>query len=574
MILLEKLRIKDFAIVAEIEVEFASGFTVVTGETGAGKSLLLGAFTLLIGERASSDLVRSGCKRALIEAQFSGDLSRLQESIEAEGLEFEAERLILAREIGSDGKSRCLVNDQRVNLTLLRELGQRLCDLHGQHQHQWLLDPSRHLWFLDRFAGCSSLEMQYRRLFEQYCGTRSRISTLEKEIAAAQERRELYSYQLAEIESAAVKPDEEDALETEQRQLENVARIKRALFESCERLETETGALAGLAEIERELRGVASSFKPAEQLRNDLESAQITLSELNRALAEEASRLEEDPARLEEVADRLSLIYELKRKYGGSLQSLEQYHAQIREALSAGEQANEELSQLQQRVQAQAAELIEAAIALQREREQGAAKLARRIKKLLAELGMPDAGFEVEFLDGEGGELVSAAERQYQLSTLGLKQAQFLFSANPGEPVKPLARIASGGEISRVMLALKSLIAGGDQVDLLLFDEVDAGIGGSTATLVGKHLRQLAQDHQVIAITHLQQIAAYADHHYRAAKKQRDGRSESYLEKLDDQQRLVELGRMISGGRFGEEEKRQAKKLLASTGHKVSVDTN
>lgn len=573
MIHLERLRIRDFAIVAEIEEEFSSGLTVVTGETGAGKSLLLGAFTLLIGERASSDLVRSGRKRALIEAHFGGDLSPLQSLLESQDIDFEPQQLVLTREIGADGKSRCLVNDQRVNLSMLRDLGQRLCDLHGQHQHQWLLDPNRHLWFLDRFGGCDPAAGKYRDLFENYSKTQSRIAKLEQEIAAARERHELYSYQLAEIEAAGLKPDEEEVLEAEQRQLENVARIKQALFDSCERLETESGALTGLSEIERELRGVATSFKPAEQLRAELESARITLTELNRSLAEEASRLEENPARLEEVTDRLNLIHDLKRKYGGTLRSLEEHHQQIKSALAAGEQASTEVEELQEKRSADATALVAAAGQLQHKREQAAKKLTKQMVKLLGELGMPDSGFEVEFRDCDGGLSVVTEKTEMQLTEAGPEQVQFLFSANPGEPVKPLAKIASGGEISRVMLALKSLIAGGDQVDLLLFDEIDSGIGGATANLVGKHLKQLARDHQVIAITHLQQIAAYADHHYRAAKQQEAGRSESFLEKLDQEQRLVELGRMISGGRFGEEEKRQAEKLLAATGRKVSVDS-
>lgn len=573
MIILQRLRIQNFAIVAEVEIEFERGLTVVTGETGAGKSLLLGAFTLLLGERASSDYVRAGSKRATIEAEFAGDLSRVEHILKGEDLEFDPERLLLAREISADGRSRCLVNEQQVNLTVLRVLGSELCDLHGQHQHQWLLDPGRHVWFLDRFADCLTLQERYVAQFQRFRSARTRIAELERKLAADRDRRDLYTFQLGEIDAAAIKPDEEESLEEEQRQLENIARIRQSLQAATDRLEADGAAISQIVEIEHELRNITGSFKPAEELRADLESAKITLTELNRTIAEHATRLEEDPNRLEEVSERLSLIYNLKRKYGGSVKSLQQYREEVVAYLEAGESASSELDDLREQFESRSRDLVKAANELQTAREKGATKLARQIKKILRELGMPEAQFVVEFSECESGERVELDGKEQRLGESGPQEVQFLISANPGEPVRPLAKIASGGEISRVMLALKSLIAGKDQVDVLLFDEIDSGIGGNTAMLVGKHLSRLAEDHQVIAITHLQQIAAFADHHYRVAKQQSKGRSESYLEKLDDAERLVELGRMISGGRFGEEEKRQAEKLLAASGRKVSVDS-
>ncbi len=574
MIILQRLSIRDFAIVAQVEIEFADGLTVVTGETGAGKSLLLGAFTLLLGDRASSEYIRSGSRRATIEAQFSGDLSRLRQVFADEDLEFDPAQLILTREINVDGRSRCLVNDQRANLSVMRQLGRELCDLHGQHQHQWLLEPARHLWFLDQFAGCDDMRQHYARQFAHYRRTRLRVGELEQQLAAEQERRELYSFQLAELDEANVGNAEEEQLELESRELENVNRIKQALHNSAERLDSEVGLLNALAEIKQDLESVAGLSRPVSPLLGELETARVTLAELNRSLSEQASRLEENPRRLEELAERLSDIYNLKRKYGGTVESLHQYHEEISSFLEAGDSTTGELEQLRIDLQGQAENLLKIAGDLQSAREKGGRKLRKQIGKVLLELGMPEAGFEVEFSEPEGGELIAAGGEERRLAEQGLRQAQFIFSANPGEPAKPLARIASGGEISRVMLALKSLIAGRDQVDVLLFDEIDTGIGGATATLVGKKLQQLAADHQVIVVTHLQQIAACANHHFRAAKEQAQGRSQSILKKLDHEERLVELGRMISGGGFGEEEKRQAEKLLSASREKLSVDSN
>ncbi len=574
MIILHRLSIRDFAIVAQVEIEFADGLTAVTGETGAGKSLLLGAFTLLLGDRAKSDYIRSGCRRATIEAQFTGELSRLQQIFADEDLEFDPEQLTLTREITVEGRSRCLVNDQRVNLSVMRQLGRELCDLHGQHQHQWLLEPARHLWFLDQFAGCESLQQRYAEQFAHYRRTRLRVGEVEQQLATEQDRRELYSFQLAELDEANVGIDEEAQLEIESRELENVNRIKLALHNSAERLDSEIGLLDALAEIKHDLQNVVELSGPVRPLLAELETARVTLVELSRSLSEQASRLEENPRRLEELAERLSSIYNLKRKYGGTVESLHHYREEISSFLQAGDSTSNELEQLRADLQDQAVLLLKMAGDLQGAREKGGRKLTKQIGKVLLELGMPGVGFEVEFSEPEGGELIAAGGEERRLAEQGFRQAQFIFSANPGEPAKPLARIASGGEISRVMLALKSLIAGRDQVDVLLFDEIDTGIGGATATLVGRKLQQLAGDHQVIVVTHLQQIAACANHHFLATKVQKQGRSRSVLKELDPEERLVELGRMISGGGFGEEEKRQAEKLLSASREKLSVDTN
>lgn len=574
MITLRKLKIKDLAIVSEAEVMFNSGLSVITGETGAGKSLLVGAIDLLLGERGRSDVVRSGKERAVIEGEFEGDFSRLKGVLSAEDVTISGNLLTITREISADGRSRCLINDQRVSVGMIKQVGQSICDLHGQHQHQWLLDTGKHLWFLDRFAGCSDLTARYEREFTGYRELVERVEDVTKEIAANRQLRELHSFQLEEIDKAALSVSEEEELECERRELENVNRIKERLFESQNGIEDEGGALESTAAVLRNLTSLSSDFPAAKAMITELESARISLAEIAQLLAEHLSRLVEDPARLEQIGERLANIYDLKRKYGGSVEAVSAYREQIAQALEKSDNLDGELKDLESKVKNSATALIKTAVELQQARAAAAEKLSGKMQAQLKQLGMPRSQFRVEFYDSPGGTVVKGDSGPVTLSEVGPMAGRFLFSANPGEEPRPLARIASGGEISRVMLALKSLISGNDQVDLLVFDEIDGGIGGKTALLVGKQLKELAGSQQVITITHLQQLAAFADHHYRVVKRRADGRTESMLEVLGEKERVAELGRMISGGSLGQEERQQAEKLLAQARgkRKVSID--
>ncbi len=569
MISLRKLKIKNFAIVSETEVDFAEGLSVVTGETGTGKSLLVGAISLLMGERGRAEYVRAGCRLAVVEGHFHGDFSRLTQIFKKEEILIDTDLLVLTRELGADGRSRCLVNDRRVSVATFRQIGAQICDLHGQHQHQWLLDPGKHLWFLDRFAGCRPLYEQYLTQFNNYRSLKAAITSLKEEINANQERRQLYRYQLDEIDRAAIVTDEETELEQERRQLENVTRIKERLINSQLRLEDEGGGIEAVTVTAGDLETIADDFPAAKPLAEELESIKISLTEMVRTLAEHSSRLIENPARLEQIGERLAAIYDLKRKYGGSIAAIYEYREKITQYLQTADSHSSQLAQLEDKFDKVAGKLVDTAIHLQAMRERAAEKLRNQMTKILQKLGLSQAQFLVEFNPVAGGELVEQAGCRHTLSEAGVQIGQFLFSANAGEEAKPLVRIASGGEISRVMLALKSLISGKDQVDLLVFDEIDSGIGGETALLVGRQLKELSRRQQVIAITHLQQIAAYSDQHYRAVKKETRGRTESSLEVLADAERVAELGRMISGGELGEEEKRQAEKLLQAAARDV-----
>lgn len=562
MIKLQRLTLKNFAVVSSANVDFDDGLTIITGETGAGKSLIVGAISLLMGERGRSEYLRSGATHAAIEGTFCGDFRPLKAILSEEDIEIGEDEFTITRELHADGKNRCLINDQRVGLGLLKKLGERIGDLHGQHQHQWLLEPERHLWFLDRYAGCGEDYQSFRAALDSYRAAKARLDLLTRKLADAREKHALQRFQLDEIDKAALHLGEEEELETEQKQLENVLRIKTALQAVVDAIEQDGGAAALTTEMLRQLRGIGDAFAPAAEFTKELESVKISFAETARSLSTAIVQLAENPLRLEQIGERLAEIYKLKRKYGGSVAATLEFAAEIRSQLDSGVELQTEHRSLIAQLDPLRRDALNAANRLQQSRETAAVKLAKAMKKQLGELGLTKAEFGVQFAMNNSGDEIEFDGVFSRLADHGPQTAEFSFNANIGETPKPLAQVASGGEISRVMLALKSLIAGNDRVDLLVFDEIDSGIGGETALLVGRKLRELARKQQVIAITHLQQIASFADTHLKAIKREIKGRVESELIPLSRDERIVELGRMISGGAFGEVERKAAEKLL------------
>ncbi|MBK7091712.1 MAG: DNA repair protein RecN [bacterium] len=562
MIKLSRLALKNFAVVSSADINFADGFTAITGETGAGKSLIVGAISLLLGERSSSDFIRAGATIATIEGEFTGDIASLNRDLADDDIALTGSSFTITREIQSDGKSRALINDQRVNVATLKKIGDRICDLHGQHQHQWLLDSDRHLWFLDRYGQCADAFSAYTAALSEYRTAQSRILSLARRIAENNEKQELYRFQLQEIDTVAILPNEEDSLESERKQLENVLKIRTALESSVALIESDNGAAHISGEILKNLRSIAESYPAVAEYEKEIESVKISFTEIARSLNQSLAGIAEDPARLEQIGERLSDIYNLKRKYGGTVTAVLDYAGKIRSALDSNDSMELELAALKRNLEPLQTFLLTTADKLQHERETAAKKLSKSMKKELSELGLPKAEFVVKFSAHASGELLNHQDKSINLGEQGPMAGEFFFNANAGEEAKPLVQVASGGEVSRVMLALKSLIAGNDRVGLLVFDEIDAGIGGETALLVARKLKQLAARQQLIVITHLQQIASFADHHLKAIKREVAKRTESELIPLTREERVVELGRMISGGDFGDIERKQAEKLL------------
>jgi len=540
--MLRFLRIRHLAVIEAVEVEFEPGFNVLTGETGAGKSILVEAVGLLLGARASSDMVRTGEAQAAIEAIFEEPGGR---------------ELIVRREITNQGRSRSFINGALATAGALRDLSARLVELHGQHEHQALLDPLTHLPLLDHFAGLEELSGRVATAWSEVRTLREQLERSRMDAREKSARLDLIAFQLGEIEKAAPKPAEDEELAATRQVLASAERIQRLCEEGYTALyERDDAVLAGLGGVWKrvgELASIEPQFAPYLDARDSIKSQ---LEDLAFFLRSYADSVDASPARLQQVEDRLALLERLKRKYGPSLQEVIDAGATLereRVLLAGGGERTEDL---QKALSAASDRYLSAARGLSGERRKAASRFARQLEGLLAELAMARTRFEVRFNDGELPE-VSWGER-------GIDQAEFFVSPNPGEDLRPLARIVSGGELSRVMLALKTLAASDAAGKTLIFDEVDAGIGGRVADVVGAKLRALGGRFQVLCITHLPQIAARGTTQFAIEKRVRASRTVTSVERLDQAGRVEEIARMIGGAAVTEPVRASARELLAA----------
>ena len=545
--MLRFLRIRNLAVVEAVEVEFEPGFNVLTGETGAGKSILVEAVGLLVGSRASGDLVRTGEVQATVEAIFEDPAG--------------ADEIILRREITHQGRSRAYINGALATAGALRDLSQRLVELHGQHEHQSLLDPVTHLPILDGHANLrgraeevATAWQTVRALSEQL--DRSRMDAREK---AA--RLDLIAFQLGEIEKAAPKSGEDEELTATKQVLASAERVQRLCEEGYAALyESDTAVLAALAGVWKrvgELAAIDPQFASHLDARDGIKSH---LEDLAFSLRQYCDGVDASPERLRQVEDRLALLERLKRKYGPTLQEVFDRAESLRKERDLLSGATENRDGLERSLSAATSAFLELARDLSRRRRQAATKFSTQLEELLGELAMTRTRFEVRFNDQE---LPADA-----WSERGVDEAEFFISPNPGEELRPLARIVSGGELSRVMLALKTIAVGGEHGKTLIFDEVDAGIGGRVADVVGSKLRGLGYDFQVLCITHLPQIAARATTQFRIEKHVRGDRTVTMVERLDDKGRVDEIARMIGGAAITESVRASAGDLIAGGGAK------
>lgn len=547
--MLRFLRIRNLAVIESVEVEFERGFNVLTGETGAGKSILVEAVGLLLGGRASADLLRTGEAQATIEAIF-----------ETAGSE-----LIVRREITNQGRSRALINGALATNAALRDLAERLVELHGQHEHQSLLDPLTHLPLLDAFADLDALAASVAKAWSEVRTLRERVERSHMDDREKAARLDLIAFQLGELDKAAPKLGEDEELAATRQMLASADRIQRLCAESYAALyENDQAVLAGLGGVWKRIGELATIEPRFVSFLEAREGIKSQLEDLALFLRSYADGVDASPARLEQVEERLALLERLKRKYGPTLtEVVDKRDALARERdllTGAGEGAED----LQRALSTASDAYLAGARELSRARRRSAARFAQQIEALLADLAMPRARFEVRFNDKE---LAPDA-----WSERGIDQAEFFLSANPGEDPRPLARIVSGGELSRVMLALKTLSSGGRPAlapedaaaKTLIFDEVDAGIGGRVADTVGARLARLGEQAQVLCITHLPQIAARARTQFRIEKSLRKGRTLTCVERLDEEGRVNELARMIGGGNTADAVRASARALLAA----------
>lgn len=541
--MLSELHVTHYALVEDLTLEFAPGLTVLTGETGAGKSILVEALSAALGGRVGSEVVRKGCDCAQVDALFEPSPSSHALSILAEaGRDPKEGRLILSRRIGSSGKSRCYLNNRPVGLSLVKALGDHLVDFHGQHTHQLLMKPEEHLLFLDAAAGLEALRDEVASLVKEEQRIAHRLSGLVRRNRESRERKELLQYQVRELEALKPVPGEEDTLRTELSMLEGAEQLREAGTGVQNALYEEDGSVAErLRWVLERLDDMARLGAKVKDQQEAVRSAIYLLEDTTRGMDGLLERVEEDPERLEKLRDRMSSIRILKRRYRCS---------DLAEVLEAKENELERLGTLDgsiEKAKAERAELLERlrplALELSRQRKEAAEMFSGRVERELGALAMHEARLDVRFspLPAE-----SAWGHGYPGDATGLEQAEFLLAANPGEGPRPLARVASGGEISRIMLAIKAALER-DRVGTMVFDEIDVGIGGKTADLVGEKLRAVAAHTQVLCVTHLAQIAAQANGHYRVVKRVRKGRTTTGVVPLQGESRVAELARMLSG---------------------------
>jgi DNA repair protein RecN (Recombination protein N) len=566
--MLKALRIKNYALVDDLEVEFYPGLNIITGATGAGKSIIVGAVNLILGERATSEAVRTGFDTATIEAIFElRKDQKVKTALEELGIIATDDNILIRREILSKGQNKCFINDRLVTLSSLKSFGDRLADLHGQHEHQALLNVENHIEYLDQFGNLGEYSKMVREDFHRLIDKRKELEELQNSRKLDLEKRSLYEFQIREIERADLNPEEEEKLLEERKVLENI----ELLFELSSHLyqqlyEDEASISERLGLLSKELKKgtqVDSRLKDSDA---NLESLVIKLQEIIRFIEDYKNKLEFDGERLEKVRERLNLLSTLKKKYGKDIGELLSYREQLKTEMERIENKDELISSLEGEIKKLTSILTENSLLLSRKRKNKAAELSQKIKRSLADLGMEKTKFDIRVMQQETANGLAELEgKRYQVTERGVDGVEFFVSPNPGEELKPLAKIASGGEISRIMLALKSILAKTDQVSSMIFDEIDVGIGGEVASAVGKALKNLGSSHQVIVITHLQQIASQADNHFKVYKETSKGRTVTRISKLKKEEQVKEIARMISGEKISEVTMKQAKEMIQTS---------
>jgi DNA repair protein RecN (Recombination protein N) len=564
--MLKRLYIRNYALLDEVEVEFGPGLNVITGETGAGKSIIIDALSTILGEKADVDVIRAGAEKAVIEGVFSVAhlpevASLLQENLLGDG----GEEVIVRRELHLSGRSRAFVNDNPVPLKVLEELGDLLVDLHGQHEHQSLLRVREHLLFLDAFGQLTNERNQVRQQYELVQELGRKLAQLQEEAKARAEKRSLYEFQLKEIQALNPQPGEDQALEHEECLARNRERLFALTEEISQQLYEGEGAVSErlhrCAALLDELRSIDASFS---QLFDMCESARIAVEEIAKSARAYQSHIDFSPARLEEVRERLARLSGLKKRYGGTLDAVLEYKALLEKELALEENQEVQIAEMEERLANEKEELARRCVELSAKRREAAKLLQQRVVAELANLGMPSATFEVQIQwEEEQHGLVSADGKHYRVTPRGVDVVEFFISTNPGEPVRPLAKVASGGEISRIMLALKSVLAGLDRVPVLIFDEIDIGISGRIAHVVGRSLWGLGRSHQVISITHLPQIASMGDYHYVVEKRVEGERTHTVVRALREEERPAEIAKLLGGETVTEAHLEGARELLA-----------
>ncbi len=552
--MLRELHISNLAIIEDVQVELDEALTVFTGATGAGKSLVVGALQLLLGMRPAAKMLRAGAGEGRVSGLFvvtdrkvRAELSRLTD------VAMEEDDLLITRRLMASGRSSCTVNGQPVTVAMLQQLGEALIDIHGQHDQQFLLKPANQLAVLDAFAGCDELRDQVAGAYRDWQDHLAQRDRLSENADLRRQQLELHEFQAAEIDEAGVEPGELDALESRHRRLANIDRIRQATSAALAALSDDDGLLDGLRTVVHDLHDAADMDEQLAKVVEPCNSASLSLDEAASDLRRYVETLDFDPAEFAETEARLGLLRRLCDKYGGGLDEVLAYRQKIRTESLELRRQQDDFAQIDALITDAARRFEDLAGKIASRRRAAAKKLASRVGGQLGELGMDKAVFEIHLTDCPPG-------------PTGRDAAEMIVRTNPGQPSAPLRRIASGGELSRVMLAIKSMLAGTDRVSVLIFDEVDAHVGGRLGSVIGDKLRHLAERHQVICITHLPQIAAYATRHLKVNKTSEGDETRTDVQVIEGNARVEELAEMIAGPEKTPTSRRQARELLKRAG--------
>lgn len=555
--MLTELSIRNFAIIDELNVSFPTGLNILTGETGAGKSILIGAVSLLLGDRASSDMIRSQEDTAMVEAMFNiGEKSDLKEKLKEMGF-LVGNELILKRIVSRTGKNRVYIDGQLATLGMLSAISENLVNICGQHEHQVILNAENHSDIVDEFGGLQPLRAEYAEMYDRYLFLNEKLGRLLSMNKTRDERVEFLKFHLKEIDEAAVRVGEDEVLLDEKKILNSIQKLTEYARVAYESLygkpgsvqEEIRGIIANIREIKKIDKGLNLSDKDIDAVYYQLEDAAMTLREY-------IKNLSYDPARLEVIDDRLDLLGKLKRKYGRTLDEVLKKRNEIEDELGAISSVDEEIEKISKEMEAQKGEMMQKATLLSQQRRESAAVLTKAIEDEIHDLRMEKAAFKVIF-----GKPASGQDTPV-FNPRGIDVIEFYLTTNVGETAKPLNRIASGGELSRIMLVVKKVVAKTGSVGTLIFDEVDSGIGGAVAEDVGKKLRDVSQHHQIICITHLPQIACFGDTHYRVAKNVSGERTIASVNVLSEEERLDEIARMLGGAELTKKTRAHAREML------------
>ncbi len=565
--MLKSLQIKNYALIENLTVDFERGLNIITGETGAGKSIIIDALSLILGERADIGAVRKGAEKAVVEAHLTvaGD-RRLKQLLEENEIEYQDE-VIVRREVSVKGQSRSFINDTPATTALLKQVGDMLVDLHGQHEHQSLLRQETHIDLLDDFGGLDGLVNEFGAAYRDAQKIIQELNDLRSREEQLMERRTLYEFQVKEIDALGPRAGEEDALENELRILENAEKLFSATEQLYQSLyEGENAIHDRLVLARNELEGLAAIDTAFEDAKKEAASATAIVDELAKLIQQYNSRIEFNPERLEEIRNRLGNLTLLKKKYGGSLEGVIAHREKIGRELDLANNFESEIASLRKKLEAQRKTCSDIAQRLSGKRQEVAKKVNKSIVQSLAELGIANAQFEAQVAQKPAQDketaLAKFGKEFFETTSKGIDFVEFHVSTNIGEDVKPLVKVASGGEISRIMLSLKMILAKSDRLPLLIFDEIDVGVSGRIAQAVGRSMKKLSQFHQVIAITHLPQIAGFADTHFVVEKTELNGRSVTEMRMLDEDERITEVARLISGAQVTETGLESARELM------------